>query len=74
VRKSRTWGSETTVKLKNAWPIYQPAGSVARAEAILWNEYALALILPRHFPEYVSDEDISATIRHVAATERLPWK
>lgn len=39
-----------------------------------WDEYALALILPRFFAEHVSDADIDATVRHVARTERLPWE
>lgn len=43
-------------------------------EQRIWDNYALALILPRRFPEHVSDADISATLRHVAATERLPWE
>jgi hypothetical protein len=42
-------------------------------EQRVWDDFALALILPRHFPEHVSDADISATLRHVAATELLPW-
>lgn len=44
------------------------------AEQRIWDAFALALILPRRFPEYVSDADISATLRHVARTERLPWE
>jgi hypothetical protein len=43
-------------------------------EQKIWDEYSLALILPRRFPEHVSDADISATLRHVARTERLPWE
>lgn len=38
-----------------------------------WDEYALALILPRFFAEHVSDADIDATVSHVAATTPLPW-
>jgi len=42
-------------------------------EQRVWDEYSLALILPRRFPEWTDDADISATLRHVARTERLPW-
>jgi hypothetical protein len=53
---------------------HQPFGSDAYACAYHWNEHALALHLPRHFGGHVSDEDIEATVRHVAATEYLPWE
>ena len=42
-------------------------------EQRIWDEFALCLILPRRFPEWTDDADISATLRHVARTERLPW-
>jgi hypothetical protein len=53
---------------------HQPFGSDAATCAHYWREHALALHLPRHFPEYVSDADIEATVRHCVATERLPWE
>lgn len=53
---------------------HQPFGSDAATAAHYWREYSLALILPRRFPEHVSDADITATIRHVVATEWLPWE
>jgi len=49
-------------------------GSDAHRLAYWWNQYALALILPRSFPDYVSVADIEATTRHVVATEYLPWE
>jgi hypothetical protein len=51
-----------------------PWGSNAYTVARFGNEYALALILPRHWPGHVSDADIEATTRHVVATEFLPWE
>jgi len=53
---------------------HQPWGSVEYTTARIWREYALALIVPQRWPDYVSDADIDATMRHVAATERLPWE
>ena len=43
-------------------------------EQRLWDTYALCLVMPRHFPEYVDSADISATLRHLAATEVPPWQ
>lgn len=54
-------------------PRHQPFGSVAAEVAYHWRQFSLALILPQRFPEHVSDADIEATVRHVVATEVLPW-
>jgi len=54
-------------------PLHQPFGSEAATCAYYWNLHALALHLPRHFGGHVSDEDITATVRHVVETEELPW-
>jgi hypothetical protein len=69
VRKK--WTTVATVNLTE-WPPHQNTPRL-RWEARTWREYQLALMLPMHFPEFTDDRDISATIRHVAKYERLPW-
>jgi len=67
----RNWRMVAKVDLRE-WPPWQNT-PLLRWEAETWREYQLALIMPMRFPEHADDRDISATIRHVAKHERLPW-
>jgi hypothetical protein len=75
-RPRMNWRAGQVVQLRRGDTVqpHQPWGSDAYIAARYWREFALGLILPRHFPEHVSDADIEATIRHVVATEWLPWE
>jgi hypothetical protein len=55
------------------WPPWQNT-PLLRWEAETWRQYQLALMLPMRFAEHTDDREISATIRHVAKYERLPWE
>jgi hypothetical protein len=71
----RNWQRVALVTLTTeAIPAHQPLGSSARYEAMIWRQYALAMIMPTRFAEHTDDRDISATLRYVAKTERLPWE
>lgn len=63
--------TELTAGLARA---FQPWGSPNYLTAHFWELHALALHLPRHFPEHTDPADIEATVRHVHETEFLPWE
>jgi hypothetical protein len=69
---SRKWHTVATADLTE-YPPWQNTPRL-RWEAATWREYQLALIMPMRFPEFTDDRDISATIRHVATHEKLPWE
>ena len=70
------WQEGNAVQLRgdNAVQPHQPWGSDAYLTAHFWRLHALALHLPRHFPEHVSDADIEATTRYVVEHFPLPWE
>jgi hypothetical protein len=71
----KKWRLVATVTLTTEpIPAHQPLGSSARYEAMLWRQYSLAGMLPMHYAQCTDDRDISATLRHVARTEKLPWE
>ena len=43
-------------------------------ESEIWEEMALALIFPRHIPEWIDDQTISDWIWRTIANEKLPWE
>jgi len=53
---------------------HQPLWSNEWMTAKVWREYALCLIAPRHFPEWMPDEQIEAMMRHLWSTEHCPWE
>jgi len=70
----RRFVHQATHDVRGSIDARHPFGSDAYHVAYYRDLYALALILPRHFPGHASDADIEATVRHVVATEWLPWE
>ena len=42
--------------------------------AKVWREYALCLLAPRYFPEYMPDADIEAAMRDLWSKHHFPWE
>jgi hypothetical protein len=62
-----------------AYPVRpkQPFGSAARYEAKIWHELVLCHStnwVTRRVPEWVSDQEIAATLRAIRAAIILPWE
>lgn len=71
----RDWRLVLTGELRaDPIPAWQPFGSAARYEAMIWRELALGLVINRRVPEYFDDDTVSQELRRVWATYWLPWQ
>lgn len=43
-------------------------------EQRVWDDYALALIMPRFIPEFMPDDIISMRLHELKDEEKLPWE
>jgi hypothetical protein len=58
------------------FPAYQPFGSAARYEAMLWREFSLGNVaeITRQVPGWYSDDEIGDALRHARQHYLLPWE